>query len=135
MKSVTVTETFAVPAGPWGVPLMAPECELMERPAGNPEAVKANGEEPPLTAMAAPYGAPMVPPGSDVFVIVGPPDWVAPLTVRLIVALADWFGCPASATVMVTDAVPTALCAGVPLMVPLEASIERPLGRPVALNV
>jgi hypothetical protein len=75
----------------------------------------------------------MVPFGREVFEIVGP-FVVAAFTVRLTVVLVDCRGWPASVTEMVTDAVPTALCAGVPLMAPVEALIERPLGSPVALN-
>ena len=61
------------------------------------------------------------------------PVCVAVLTVRLRVALADCCGLPASVTVTFTAAVPTALWAGVPLIVP-ELLIENPAGRPVALK-
>jgi hypothetical protein len=38
-----------------------------------------------------------------------------------------------SVTVIATGAVPTEFCAGVPVMVPVEASIDSPPGRPLAL--
>ncbi len=59
----------------------------------------------------------------------------AVLTVRLRVAVAVCWGRLASCTLTTTDAVPTALCAGVPVIVPEVVLIERPLGSPVALKV
>jgi hypothetical protein len=40
-----------------------------------------------------------------------------------------------SVTVTATDVVPTALCAGVPVIAPVELLIDNPLGRLGALNV
>jgi hypothetical protein len=62
-----------------------------------------------------------------------PPDCAA-FTVRLNPVLAVCCGWPASVTVTVTETVPTALEAGVPVMEPVEASIVRPDGRPIALK-
>ena len=76
----------------------------------------------------------MVAPGSEVELMVSVLPDVAALTVRLSVALADCCGWPASVAVTVIEAVPTALCAGVPLMVPEELMVS-PLGKPVAVNV
>jgi hypothetical protein len=57
-------------------------------------------------------------------------------TVRLRVAVADCaVGWVESVTVIATDAIPTELCAGVPVIAPVELLIDKPLGRPVALNV
>jgi hypothetical protein len=61
------------------------------------------------------------------------PDCAA-FTVRLSPVLAVCCGLPASVTVTVTDTVPTALEAGVPVMAPVEALIVRPDGRPIALK-
>jgi hypothetical protein len=43
-------------------------------------------------------------------------------------------GCVESVTVITTDAVPTEFCAGVPVIAPVELLIDKPLGRPLALN-
>ena len=71
--------------------------------------------------------------GREVFVMVSVLAGAA-LTVRLSVAFADCGGRPESVTVMATDEVPAALCAGVPVIAPVVVLIESPLGRPVALN-
>lgn len=74
-----------------------------------------------------------VPLGREVFVMVSVFADAA-LTVKLSVAFADCGGKPASVTVTTTDAVPTAVCAGVPVIAPVVLLIVSPLGRPVALN-
>jgi hypothetical protein len=49
-------------------------------------------------------------------------------------ALAVWAVCLVeSVTVIVTDAVPTELCAGTPEIPPVERLIDNPLGSPLAL--
>jgi len=61
---------------------------------------------------------------------------VAAFTVRLRVVFADWaVGSVASITVTATEAVPTEVAAGVPVIAPVELPIDRPVGRPVALYV
>lgn len=58
----------------------------------------------------------------------------AAFTVMLRLAVADCaVGLVESVTVIFTESVPTALCAGVPVIEPVVLLIERPLGRPVAL--
>ena len=48
--------------------------------------------------------------------------------------LADWEdGWVESVTLTVAEAVPTEFCAGIPVIIPVEALIERPPGRFVAL--
>jgi hypothetical protein len=42
-------------------------------------------------------------------------------------------GCVESVTLMVTEAVPTELAAGVPVTVPVALLMDKPLGRPAAL--
>jgi hypothetical protein len=59
---------------------------------------------------------------------------VAASTVRLKLALADCgVGLVESVTVISTEAVPTEVAAGVPVIAPVEVPIERPLGSPLAL--
>jgi hypothetical protein len=53
--------------------------------------------------------------------------------VRLAEAVSA-MGCVESVTVTVTGFEPTSLCVGVPVIVPDDALIVKPLGRPVALN-
>jgi hypothetical protein len=91
------------------------------------------GEEPPVTVMVPLYGAPMVPLGREVVVMVSVFAGTA-LTVRLSVAFADCGGKPESVILTATDAVPTALCAGVPVIAPVVLLIVSPLGSPVALK-
>jgi hypothetical protein len=48
--------------------------------------------------------------------------------------VAFWaVGVVESVTVIATDAVPTELCAGVPVIAPVELLIDKPLGKPLAL--
>ena len=89
---------------------------------------------PPVSAIVALYAVPTVPPGREVVVIVRELDWTAVVTAMFIVAFADCCGRLESVTVITTDAVPAALCAGVPVIAPVVLLIESPLGRPVALN-
>ena len=57
----------------------------------------------------------------------------AGLMVRLSFADAVWGGCDASLTEKETTDVPTEFCAGVPDIEPLDAPMDRPDGRPLAL--
>jgi len=83
------------------------------------------------------YAEPAVPSGSEAVVMVrGLVGTTAARTVRLRVAVADCaVGCVESVTVSATETVPTEVAAGVPVTAPVEPLIDRPLGRPVALNV
>jgi len=55
---------------------------------------------------------------------------------RLRLAVADCaVGCVESVTVIAIADVPAALCAGVPVIAPVEGLMESPLGRPLATNV
>ena len=59
---------------------------------------------------------------------------VAGLILRLKLEAADCGeGCVESVTLMVTDAVPTELCAGVPVIAPVALLMDKPLGRLAAL--
>ena len=71
-----------------------------------------------------------MPPGRVVVVTAS----VAGLMLMLRLVLADWEdGWVESVTLIVAEAVPTELCAGVPVIIPVEALIDSPLGRFVAL--
>src|SRR5580700_110839 len=59
---------------------------------------------------------------------------VAELIVSPSVTDALCLGADASVTVNLTCVVPAALCAGVPVIAPVDALIDRPLGSPLALN-
>jgi hypothetical protein len=52
VESVTVMVTLAVPVAV-GVPEIVPVTALMERPLGNPVALKVKGVRPPLTEISA----------------------------------------------------------------------------------
>jgi hypothetical protein len=52
VESVTETPTLAVPVAV-GVPEIVPVTALMERPPGNPVALKVKGERPPVTEISA----------------------------------------------------------------------------------
>ena len=61
---------------------------------------------------------------------------VAALMLMLKLELADWEdGWDESVTLIVAEAVPTELCAGVPEIIPVDALIDSPPGRLVALYV
>jgi hypothetical protein len=58
----------------------------------------------------------------------------AGLILMLRLELADWEdGWVESVTLTVADAVPTEFCAGIPVIIPVEALMDRPPGRFVAL--
>lgn len=54
------------------------------------------------------------------------------MMLRFAVAVCD-AGMVESVTVIVAEAVPTELCAGVPVIAPVELLIDNPPGRPLAL--
>jgi hypothetical protein len=59
---------------------------------------------------------------------------VAALMLMLRLEFADWEdGWDESVTLIVAEAVPTELCAGVPVIIPVDALIDSPPGRFVAL--
>jgi hypothetical protein len=59
---------------------------------------------------------------------------VAGLILMLRLAVADWGdGWVESVTLMVTEVVPMELCAGVPVMAPVEPLMDKPAGRLAAL--
>jgi hypothetical protein len=90
---------------------------------------------PPDAAIEALYVEPTVASGSEVVVMASGLGRTGAITVRLKVAFADCaVGCVESVTVITTDAVPTEFCAGVPVIAPVELLIDKPLGRPLALN-
>ena len=73
---------------------------------------------------------PAVPEGSEDVVTTR----AAGLMVMLMLELADCDdGWVESVTLTVAEEVPIALCAGVPVMVPVEGLMERPVGRLAAL--
>ena len=128
VESVAVITAVLVPAGPLGVPVIAPAA-LIESPAGRPVAVKVYGLVPPFAAtVVAVYTAPTIPPGNDVVVIA---SGVTIVMDRLAVAVR-WVGLVESVTVIAAVLVPAAL--GVPVITPV-ALIESPAGKPVAVNV
>ncbi len=109
-----------------GVPEITPP-ELIERPAGKPVADQLYGVVPPVAAIVMLYACPTWPAFRAVVVIVSG----AAVTVSPSVALADCgLGEPESVTLMATilELGP----AGVPVIAPVDALIERPVGRPVA---
>ena len=74
-ESVTDTVKFELPAGPAGVPVMAP-AELIESPAGKAPALMLNvfAPLPPVEAMASLYAEPTTPSLAVVVVMLsGPP--------------------------------------------------------------
>jgi hypothetical protein len=75
-----------------------------------------------------------VPLGREVVVTAGAAGLAAGLMLMLRRELADWEdGWVESVTLTVAEAVPTEFCAGIPVIIPVEALIERPPGRFVAL--
>ena len=68
VASVTVTVTGKVPVAP-GVPVMAPEVELIVNGDGSPVALQAKGLLPPEAATGALYATPTTPSGSAEVVI------------------------------------------------------------------
>jgi hypothetical protein len=77
-----------------------------------------------------------VPPDRDVVVM---DNVVATTEVAIVICRLDVAVCAVdvveSVTVIAAEAVPTELCAGVPEIAPVELLIDKPLGRPLALNL
>lgn len=129
VESVTVMTTVLVAAAV-AVPPITPVDGSIVNPDGRPVADQVYGVTPPVAARVTPgYGVPTVPDGSADVVIVSCPVMVSD---RLLVAVRC-VGLVESVTVMTT--VPELAPDGVPLMTPLDASMPRPLGRPVADHV
>ena len=74
-----------------------------------------------------------MPPGRDVVVIESVGATAAAIVICRF-AVAVWtVGEVESVTLIATVVVPTELCAGVPVIAPVELLIDNPLGRPLAL--
>ncbi len=129
VESVTVIVTVLVVAVV-GVPLICPVDASRVNPAGSPVADQVYGVAPPVAASVTPaYAVFTTPDGSDVVVIA---NWPAMLIDSVLVALR-WVGLVESVTVIVTVLDPAVV--GAPVIAPLEASMLRPAGRPVADHV
>jgi hypothetical protein len=75
-----------------------------------------------------------VPAGREVVVTASAAGLAAGLMLILKLELADWEdGWLESVTFTVAEAVPTEFCAGIPVITPVDAPMDRPLGRLVAL--
>jgi hypothetical protein len=75
-----------------------------------------------------------VPPGREVVVTASAAGLAAGPMLMLKLELADWEdGWVESVTLTVAEAVPTEFCAGIPVIIPVEVLMDRPLGRLVAL--
>src|ERR1035437_7596528 len=127
VASVTVTLIVAGPATV-GVPVMAPQEESINNPAGSPVAVHTNGVAPPVAATGPLYATPTKPFGSEAVVITRAASIV---TENGLVTL-KCVGLVASVTVTLIVAGPATV--GVPVMAPLEESINNPAGSPVAVH-
>ena len=109
-----------------GVPLTVPVAPSIESPAGRPVADHVNVAVDEVSVAAAASALIGVPDGSD----------CAPGSVtdtKLVIVQpneAESVAPESSVAVTVTDEVPAVV--GVPEMVPVELSIDRPAGRPVA---
>src|ERR1035437_6402403 len=125
--SVTVTLMVAGPATV-GVPVMAPVPGSIDNPAGSPVAVHTNGVAPPVAATGPLYARPTTPFGSEVVVIASP----ATIVTENGLATLKGVGLVASVTGTLIVAGPATV--GVPVMAPLEESINNPAGSPVAVH-
>jgi hypothetical protein len=96
-ESVTCTLKFAVPAGPVGVPVIAPEDAFKLRPAGSepPVMLQVYVPVPPLAARACEYAVPISPLGSGLVVVMVSAKGVA---VILACICAESAGVPESTT-------------------------------------
>jgi hypothetical protein len=75
-----------------------------------------------------------VPPGRELVVTANATGLVPGLMLILRLELADCEdGWVESVTLTVAETVPTEFCAGIPVIIPVEALMDRPLGRFVAL--
>jgi hypothetical protein len=106
---------------------------LIERPLGRLLALNVYGVVPPVTAIPPLYAVSTVSPGSDVVVIDSVLGTAAAAIVMLRFAVTDCdVGCVESLTSTETVRVPIALCAGVPVITPVELPIAKPLGKLLA---
>jgi hypothetical protein len=76
------------------------------------------------------YGDVAVPAGREVVVTVSEAGLILMLRLAVTDCEEGWVE---SVTLIVADVVPTELCAGVPVIKPVELLIDRPLGRLLAL--
>lgn len=130
-ESVAVMVKFAVPDAV-GVPSMTPVAPCSVRPAGNDPAVMLHetGRVPPLDcSVVAGYTLFIVPPGSDVVVIVKGGGAITMPSAFVAVSA----GVVESLTCTVKSAVPAAV--GVPVITPVALCKVRPAGRAPAVNV
>ena len=123
--SVTVIVGVYVPVAV-GVPLITPDEELILKPAGRPVAVHEYGVTPPAAVTVAEYVWFFVALGSDAVVMES-----AGHTELIVYVLATLCG-QLSVTVIVGVYVPVAV--GVPLIVPDEEPMLKPVGRPLAVH-
>lgn len=134
LESLTVITTEVLPAQFANVPEITPVELLMATPLGRPVALKVYGDVPPVTVIAVLYAPCAVPSGREVVTMASVLAVDAAETVRERTAVAACgVGAVESFTVIDTDATPTAVAAGVPVMAPVELLMVRPLGSPLAL--
>jgi hypothetical protein len=124
-ESFTVIAAVLVPAAV-GVPLITPVVALIDSPAGNPVADQLYGVVPPLAVTGPVYALFTVPFGRTEVVMFRP----GPVMAMARFAVALNCGLDESFTVMAAVLVPAAV--GVPLITPVVAFIDSPVGNPVA---
>ena len=96
-------------------------------------ALNVYGVVPPDATTAPLYAVPTVPPGREVVVIDSVLGTTAAAIVMLRFAVTDCeVGCVESLTSTETVRIPIALCAGVPVITPVELPIAKPLGKLLA---
>jgi hypothetical protein len=128
-ESFTITVKVDVPFAR-GVPLITPFAAFSERPAGNEPTLidQVYGAKPPVSATAAEYATPFWAVGSDVVLI----D-IADTTIESAFVPVPAVGVVESVTLTVKLNVPVVV--GVPVIAPVEAFSERPLGNePVVID-
>ena len=117
-----------------GVPVMAPFEELIPRPVGRPVAVQVSvGVGTVWVSAATGVKVEMAEPETVVLV----PGFVTATVLEMfqvkLTELANGVGEPLSVAVMVTEQAHAVV--GVPVMAPPDEAIDRPAGRPVAVQV
>ena len=108
---------------------MTPVEALRLNPAGRPVAAQVYGVLPPVAASVRLYATPTTPSGREAVVMA---SCGVVVNERLAVAVR----CVGEVeSVTVTDTVLVPAVVGVPVIAPVEALIDRPVGRPVAAQV
>lgn len=120
--AVTVTVVVAVVVG---VPLIAPEEELMDSPAGRPVADHTYGVVPPDAVIVLERATPTVPVTAPGLLTVG---------ATAVTQLNDVVAVRLAASVAVTVVLDDAAAVGVPVIRPVAALMVKPAGRPVAVQ-